>query len=70
MVPLAPVAEWSACLAFARAFAQAVVRKRPALFTERFAKIGRADKILIDYLRNNRTNTSVAFLKSASSFGM
>ena len=60
VVPLAPVAEWSACLAFARAFAQAVVRKRPALFTERFAKIGRADKILIDYLRNNRTNTSIA----------
>ena len=29
-------------------------------FTERFAKAGRDDKILIDYLRNNRTNTSIA----------
>jgi bifunctional non-homologous end joining protein LigD len=60
VVPLAPRADWSACLAFARAFAQAMVRKQPALFTERFAKIGREDKILIDYLRNNRTNTSIA----------
>jgi bifunctional non-homologous end joining protein LigD len=60
VVPIAPRAEWSECLAFARAFAQAVVRKRPALFTERFAKLGREDKILIDYLRNNRTNTSIA----------
>jgi len=38
----------------------ALVRTRPALFTERFAKAGREDKILVDYLRNNRTNTSIA----------
>ena len=37
-----------------------LVRRRPAMFTERFAKVGREDKILIDYLRNNRTNTSIA----------
>jgi bifunctional non-homologous end joining protein LigD len=60
VVPIAPRADWAECLAFARAFARAVVRKRPDLFTERFAKIGREDKILIDYLRNNRTNTSIA----------
>jgi len=60
VVPIAPRADWSECLAFARAFAQAVVRKRPEIFTERFAKVGREDKILVDYLRNNRTNTSVA----------
>jgi len=59
-VPIAPRADWDECLGFARAFAQALVRRRPALFTERFAKIGREDKILIDYLRNNRTNTSIA----------
>src|SRR6185295_6891323 len=60
VVPIVPRADWSECLAFARAFALALVRTRPALFTERFAKAGREDKILIDYLRNNRTNTSIA----------
>mgnify|MGYP003694412019 CR=1 FL=1 len=30
------------------------------MFTERFAKRGRDDRILVDYLRNNRTNTSIA----------
>jgi bifunctional non-homologous end joining protein LigD len=60
VVPIAPRAEWSECLAFARALAQALVRRQPALFTEQFAKAGREAKILVDYLRNNRTNTSVA----------
>jgi bifunctional non-homologous end joining protein LigD len=60
VVPLTPDADWTACLDFARAFALALVRRQPDLFTERFAKAGRDDKILIDYLRNNRTNTSIA----------
>ena len=60
VVPLTPSADWSQCLAFARAFAQSLVRRQPELFTERFGKAGRRDKILVDYLRNNRTNTSIA----------
>ena len=60
VVPLVPRADWSECLAFARAFAETVVRRSPDLFTARFAKVGRERKILVDYLRNNRTNTSVA----------
>src|SRR4051794_18980265 len=60
VVPIAPRADWSECLEFARAFALALVRRQPELFTEQFAKVGRSDKILVDYLRNNRTNTSVA----------
>src|SRR5207248_6830410 len=60
VVPLAPRAGWSECLAFARAFAETVVRRAPDRFTARFAKVGREEKILVDYLRNNRTNTSVA----------
>jgi bifunctional non-homologous end joining protein LigD len=60
VVPLTPRGDWTECLDFARAFAQALVRRQPSLFTERFAKLGRDDKILIDYLRNNRTNTSIA----------
>jgi bifunctional non-homologous end joining protein LigD len=60
VVPLTPSADWSRCLDFARAFAQSLVRRQPQMFTERFGKAGRHDKILIDYLRNNRTNTSIA----------
>jgi bifunctional non-homologous end joining protein LigD len=60
VIPIAPRADWTECLDFARHFALMLVRRQPELFTERFAKAGREDKILIDYLRNNRTNTSVA----------
>jgi bifunctional non-homologous end joining protein LigD len=60
VVPLTPVQDWAECLDFARAFALALVRRDPARFTERFSKSGRDDKILVDYLRNNRTNTSVS----------
>lgn len=60
VVPLTPRAEWAACLAFARAAAEALVARAPDVFTARFAKAGRDDKILLDYLRNNRTNTSIA----------
>lgn len=63
-VPLTPRAGWTDCLEFARTFAQALVRRQPALFTEKFAKAGRHDKILVDYLRNNRTNTSIAAFSS------
>jgi bifunctional non-homologous end joining protein LigD len=40
--------------------AAALERRDPTRFTTRFAKAGRQDKLLVDYLRNNRTNTSVA----------
>ena len=40
--------------------AEAVVRLDPRSYTTTFAKAGRERQILIDYLRNNRTNTSVA----------
>jgi bifunctional non-homologous end joining protein LigD len=60
VVPLVPAVEWQACLAFTRAVASAIERHDPALFTTAFARTGRERKILLDYLRNNRTNTSVA----------
>ncbi len=60
VVPLAPRADWRECLAFSRALAEALERHDPGLYTTTFAKAGRERKILIDYMRNNRTNTSVA----------
>ena len=60
VVPVKPVQEWSECLTFARELAQSVERANPAMFTTAYAKRGRESKILIDYLRNNRTNTSVS----------
>jgi bifunctional non-homologous end joining protein LigD len=60
VVPLKPAAGWDACLDFARAIAGLLVRHQPSLFTDRFARSGRSGKILVDYLRNNRTNTSIA----------
>jgi len=53
----APAAD---CLAFARAMASALVAHDPARFTTTVSKRGREAKILVDVLRNNRTNTAVA----------
>jgi len=60
VVPLVPRADWTECLDFARACAETLARRDPATFTTRFARAGRERTILVDYLRNNRTNTSVA----------
>lgn len=60
VVPIVPAADWSVCLEFARALAQMIAGSEPARYTTTFARAGRADRILLDYLRNNRTNTSVA----------
>ena len=61
VVPLVPQADWAECLEFSRTLSEAIELSDPAIYTTEFAnKRGRADKILIDYLRNNRTNTSIA----------
>lgn len=60
MVPLTPKADWRACLDFAREVAELIEERDPDRYTTAFAKAGRARKILIDYLRNNRGNTSIA----------
>jgi bifunctional non-homologous end joining protein LigD len=39
---------------------EAIEASDPDMFTTKFAKAGRESKILLDYLRNNRTNTSIA----------
>ncbi|HEY3162637.1 MAG TPA: DNA ligase D [Vicinamibacterales bacterium] len=60
VVPLAPHADWAQCLEFSRTLSERFEAAQPDLYTTAFAKAGRARKILIDYLRNNRTNTSIA----------
>ena len=60
VAPIVPAHDWSDCLAFAKAVAGEIVEHDPRRFTLKFSKEGRASQILIDYLRNNRTNTSVA----------
>ena len=60
VAPIVPERDWSECLAFARDVSEAIARTDPDLYTTRFAKAGREDKLLVDYLRNNRTNTSVS----------
>jgi bifunctional non-homologous end joining protein LigD len=59
VVPLKPGRTVPECLDFARAVSEAITRTDPRAYTTAFAKSGRDHKILIDYLRNNRTNTSV-----------
>jgi bifunctional non-homologous end joining protein LigD len=60
VVPLTPHADWKECLDFSRALSERFEQAHPELYTTAFAKAGRSRKILIDYLRNNRTNTSIA----------
>ena len=60
VVPLEPRHDWKACLDLSRAVAEALTRHDPELFTTTFAKRGRERQILVDYMRNNRTNTSIA----------
>jgi bifunctional non-homologous end joining protein LigD len=59
VVPLKPKRSVAECLEFSRAVSEAIASADPRAYTTAFAKSGREDKILIDYLRNNRTNTSV-----------
>jgi bifunctional non-homologous end joining protein LigD len=59
VVPMRPSLSWSDCLAFSRDVSEVLVRTDPGLYTTAFSKRGRERKILLDYLRNNRTNTSI-----------
>jgi bifunctional non-homologous end joining protein LigD len=59
VVPIKPGREVAECLEFSHSVGGAIATTDPQLYTTMFAKVGRERKILIDYLRNNRTNTSV-----------
>jgi bifunctional non-homologous end joining protein LigD len=59
VVPLKSKRTVTECLDFSRAVSEAIAKTDPRTYTTAFAKAGRERQILIDYLRNNRTNTSV-----------
>jgi bifunctional non-homologous end joining protein LigD len=59
VVPLERKRPVTECLDFSRAVSEAIAMTDPRSYTTTFAKAGRERQILIDYLRNNRTNTSV-----------
>jgi len=58
VVPIKAARKVEECLQFSRRVSDAIARTDPRLYTTTFGKLGREPKILIDYLRNNRTNTS------------
>jgi bifunctional non-homologous end joining protein LigD len=60
VVPLVPERSWRDLFALARRLSEILVEQSPGSFTTSVRKRGREGKILLDYLRNNRTNTSVA----------
>lgn len=60
VVPLVRSADWLQCLEFSRRLSEAIAASDPDAFTTKYAKSGRESKILLDYLRNNRTNTSIS----------
>jgi bifunctional non-homologous end joining protein LigD len=59
VAPIKPARDVAQCLEFSRDVSEAIARTDPQVYTTTFAKLGRERKILIDYLRNNRTNTSI-----------
>ncbi|MGH7056909.1 MAG: DNA ligase D, partial [Acetobacteraceae bacterium] len=60
LVPLNPPSPWPAVKQFARAFAESLAKMHPSELVAQAARSERADRIYIDYLRNDRGATSVA----------
>jgi bifunctional non-homologous end joining protein LigD len=69
VVPLKPKRTVAECLGFSRAVSEAIAKTDPRAYTTAFAKAGRERQILIDYLRNNRTNTSISAFSSRARAG-
>jgi bifunctional non-homologous end joining protein LigD len=69
VAPLLPKAGWTECLAFSRMLSERIAATDPGALTTQFSKRGRADKILIDYLRNNRGSTSIAAFSTRARAG-
>lgn len=60
VVPIVPEHDHATCLEFSRTLAFTLAEREPARFVASVPKAQREGRILIDYLRNARGNTSVA----------
>jgi bifunctional non-homologous end joining protein LigD len=60
VVPFSPGTTWEEGYTFASAVAESLARDDPRAYVASMSKAERKGKIFIDYLRNNRGNTSVA----------
>jgi len=60
VVPLRPASTWDESFAFSRALSEEMEKAEPRAYTTSMPKAQRRGRILIDYLRNNRGNTSIA----------
>ena len=59
VVPVRPGPSWPAVKQFTRAFVDEMVREEPRRFVASMAKVKRAGKIFIDYLRNDAEATAI-----------
>lgn len=60
VLPIAPEHAWPEIKTFAHNLVLAMERDRPELYITKMTKSARADRIYLDYLRNDREATSVA----------
>ena len=60
VAPLRPGSTWEDSFAFTQGLSEQIERADPRHFTTNMAKAARKGRIFIDFLRNNRGNTSVA----------
>lgn len=60
VIPIAARYDWSTVKSWAKAFATAMEETEPDLYLTKMSKAARANKIFVDYLRNERGATAVA----------
>ena len=60
VLPIQPKLDWSEVKEFSRLIAEFLVKAEPELFTAKIAKLRRAGKVFVDYLRNSETASAVA----------
>jgi bifunctional non-homologous end joining protein LigD len=60
VVPFLPERTWDESLGFSEGLSAAIAARNPDRYTVSIPKAGREKKILIDYLRNARSQTSIA----------
>jgi bifunctional non-homologous end joining protein LigD len=70
IAPLDPVAEWEAVREFAKSFCTALAEAAPERFTVALPKPQRRGRIFLDFLRNQRTATTIMPYSARARAGM